>query len=148
MKTYQLKDKIQITKDYVENVAEKGWQEIKNLQNQVSNIEVKSINAGKFIQLLNNLITSYYVFVGGLETLASEPMAQVTDNFETKIDDIDNIIEEPVSQETKAQDDKRILSVDYDTEFDDAVSEPFEYLVDFDEPIGDPISDEDLYGKN
>ena len=25
--------------------------------------------------------------------------------------------------------------------------EPFEYFVDFDEPIGDPISDEDLYGN-
>lgn len=148
METYQLKDKIQITKEYIETVAEKGWQEIKNLQNQVSNIKIDSTDANKFIQLLNNLITSYYVFVGGLETLTSEPVTHVIDNHvETHNNNVDSAIDEPVTLEATAQN-ERLFNTGANDELDDGLFEPFEYLVDFDEPTGDRISDEDLYGKN
>ena len=54
-------------------------------------------------------------------------------------------IEEPVSipEESKVENIPEINILD---EFEsEATSEPFEYFVDFDEPIGEPLTDDDLY---
>ena len=38
METYNLKDKILITKDFLNELEAKGWQEIEYLQAQIANI--------------------------------------------------------------------------------------------------------------
>ena len=54
-----------------------------------------------------------------------------------------SIPEEPIDEE--------VLDTEILDEFDNAetnnenTSEPFEYFVDFDEPIGEPLTDDDLY---
>ena len=136
---YELKNKITITKELLNDLETKSWQEIEYLQTQIANLAEDPVNY-KLKTLFKNLLTSYYVFAGGVETLASAPDAEIT------------IFNEPAS---KAQEDQvpaiepidDIIPEDTNTIDDSAVSEPFEYFVDFDEPVGAPISDEDLYGR-
>lgn len=148
---YNLKNKIQITQDYLNELETRSWQEIESLQNQIANIETCEDNSS-IIQLLSNLLTSYYVFVGGVENLTTELKlpkhrkaselvddVQNTDTFDSDFDlaDAEVAIAKPALPE---------ISNNLDTLNQEAF-EPFEYFVDFDEPTGEAISDEDLYGN-
>lgn len=130
------------TKTYLTELISKSWQEIEYLQSQKNNLENSIIN-DKVQKFFNNLLTSYYVFVGGIEMLlgeldvdteynkssAPEEMILTTSSFNETPD------EPTVNQMTQV-----ILE-------ENNSIEPFEYFVDFDEPIGEPISDKDLYGN-
>lgn len=140
----ELKDKIPVTIDLLNELASKGWQEIEYLQTQLANLDDNQA----LKQLLQNLITSYYVFVGGLENL----QAGTTIPTDVSID----IIEQPVPAKVEYQEKAKEAEIPDLTNYcQNEVtattildSEPFEYFVDFDEPIGEPLSDEDLYGIN
>jgi hypothetical protein len=143
---YTLKDKLNITKDFLKDLEEKSWLEIDHLQNQITNIEDNAENKA-LIQLLKNLLTGYYIFVGGLENLDSNittnkaidevlPEKEDTPKVVDTTDDdylADLVFDEPVIEKSEP------VINDY--------SEPFEYFVDFDEPIGDPLTDDDLYNN-
>jgi hypothetical protein len=143
---YALKDKLSITKDFLKDLEEKSWLEIEHLQNQITNIEDNAENKA-LIQLLKNLLTGYYIFVGGLENLDSNittnkaidavlPGKEDTPKVVDTTDDdylADLVFDEPVIEKSEP------VINDY--------SEPFEYFVDFDEPIGDPLTDDDLYNN-
>ena len=133
MPTYYLKDKIKANKDFINELEKKSWAEIENLQNQINNIEA-SEESKTLIQLIKKLLTSYYVFVGGLENLNSESSSVSISKPEFK--ELETVLVLP-EENLEVQDVDTINTSDY---------EPFEYFVDFDEPIGKPLSDEDLYG--
>lgn len=146
---YQLKDKIQITKDFLSDLEAKSWQEIDHLQNQIANIE-STKESNQIIQLLKNLLTSYYVFAGGLENISSEVVLNKPVNIEEPIKML-----EPATTKTPVDSDEKLIieiPVDdfeepvFNTDMKGVTIEPFEYFVDFDEPSGEPLSDEDLYG--
>lgn len=143
---YNLKDKIAVTKDFLNDLEIRSWQEIEHLQNQITNIEITP-DTIELVKLLKSLLTSYYVFTGGLENLtntnATYKIPEFTDKVCVEKETAVTIPTEKVelSQDTDIFEPHN--SID-DTEQID--SEPFEYFVDFDEPSGDPISDEDLYG--
>jgi hypothetical protein len=149
MDTYQLKDKIQITKDFLSDLEAKSWQEIDHLQNQIANIESTKEN-NQIIQLLKNLLTSYYVFAGGLENMSSEAILDKPVTIEEPI----KMMEPATMKIPMDNDEKLVLEIPVDdfeepafnTDTKGATVEPFEYFVDFDEPSGEPLSDEDLYG--
>lgn len=136
---YTLKDKIQITKEFLEDLINKGWQEIDHLQNQINNIE-ENVSNIKLIQLFKNLLTSYYVFVGGLENLP-EP-TPIADNTPAIVEIKNSKIPQEKIEVPKIIEDEPILAKDLNT---DEEIDPFEYFVDFDEPVGDPWTDADLY---
>ena len=132
---YTSKDKLNITEEFIEELTGKSWQEIEHLQNQLTNL-ADTTESKKVKKLLSNLLTSYYVFVGGLENLdvvcvqeqpietANEPIAKNTEAAELNYSPAEmtqTLAEEPVT------------------------SEPFEYFVDFDDPVGEPLTDKDLY---
>ena len=135
---YTLKDKLSATELFVADLIEKSWQEIDNLQNQIANL-TDTEDSKKLEQLLKNLLTSYYIFVGGLEnfdSISREP-AKVEQSIEP-------IVVEPIITANEPEEHSYnvdIISAPADNEF----SEPFEYFVDFDEPIGEPLTDKDLY---
>lgn len=142
---YTLKDKIQITKEFLSDLEMKSWQEIENLQNQIANIETTPETV-EVIKLLKNLLTSYYVFTGGLESLSDVkttykiPETTVKTEVEKEVIPIEPTIEiEATAEET--------FEPIFADETEQQDFEPFEYFVDFDEPEGDPISDEDLYSN-
>lgn len=146
MSAIKLKDKIQITKDFLESTTEKGWLEIEALQNQIENVEIASEEAETFVKLLHGLLTSYYVFVGGLENLVEESITtykshqKKTETAEpTKVKNtLIKLQKCSIAQPASTSEDKESSEA----------FEPFEYFVDFDEPSGKPLSDEDLYGES
>jgi hypothetical protein len=156
---YELKEKINATEDFLNELSAKGWQEIEYLQSQIANLDTGVVNE-KLRQLFKNLLTSYYVFTGEIENLLSEPTAIPTEEdsvLQTKQRteaEIEVRVPEKVTAKTAtlttdsiadlAQD--HIFEIDNDTPQEQRDFEPFEYFVDFDEPSGEPISDEDLYG--
>ena len=125
---YELKDKINVTTELLNELELKSWQEIEHLQAQLANLDNGPVN-DKLRQLFKNLLTSYYVFTGGIETLLSESISNVA--LPT---------EEPVVLQTI--DPKSIVN-----EPDTEVTDPFEYFVDFDDPSGEPLTDKDLYNN-
>jgi len=146
---YELKDKINVTQEFVSELEKKSWQEIEHLQAQIANLAEGRVN-DKLRQLFNNLLTSYYVFTGGLENLSSEKAFAKVSSFEDKVCvEKELITTKPAQSEIKAElcTDNDLLEPLSVKEAEQAEIEPFEYFVDFDEPIGDPISDEDLYGN-
>ena len=150
---YTLKNKLSITKEFLTELESKSWQEIEYLQSQIANIEVTAENA-KLIPLFKNLLTSYYVFVGGLESLDSEDLTVATpiDNVCINKEQISTDAEKAVGNddyhdEPYEDDIFEPVFVEKQNSTVEADIEPFEYFVDFDEPTGEPLSDEDLYGK-
>jgi hypothetical protein len=143
---YTLKDKLNVTKDFIEELTEKSWQEIEQLQNQVANI-ADTDEGTKVKKLLNNLLTSYYVFVGGLENFDSVNNSP-DQTVEIHTDELNQIeaVDEP-GTEVKLELASEPLELTSTSISDLDVSEPFEYFVDFDDPIGAPLTDEDLYNN-
>jgi hypothetical protein len=156
-----LKDKIKIDKNFIDDLIAKSWQDSESIQNQIDSIEVDSAVAAKTVKLLKDLLTSYYVFTGCLENIENEsievaepikatepkvivpkkpvaipeePVEVKTPEFVIPADEID--ITAPVTN---------FNSTYNDTVYTDIASEPFEYFVDFDEPTGEPLTDDDLY---
>ena len=137
---YELKDKISATTELLNELEVKCWQEIDHLQAQITNLANGPVDE-KLRMLFKNLLTSYYVFTGGIETLLvePEPIVQELPNT-TVIEPILDTANGSTISELEIKD--QIEDLDY--EYTD-VSEPFEYFVDFDEPVGDPLTDQDLY---
>jgi hypothetical protein len=138
MNISDLKAKVAVDKEFINDLIAKGWQEIENLKNQIAILDHSSEDAVKVRQLLKNLLTSYYVFIGNLEGIESNECAetQVSDSLpgtkskqELSFDKPEELFVTTQSQEPK-------------TDF-----EPFEYFVDFDEPTGQPLTDQDLYNN-
>lgn len=145
---YTLKDKLYITKEFLSDLEMKSWQEIEHIQSQIANIEETKENY-ELIQLLKNLLTSYYVFTGGLENLSDEKATTKVMNCPKQVETevkVAKAVEPEVSYDDIYEDDLfEPVAVEKQDMADEI--EPFEYFVDFDEPIGDPLSDEDLYGN-
>lgn len=145
---YELKEKITATEDFLNELAAKSWQDIDHLQAQITNIADGQLN-DRLKQLYKNLLTSYYVFVGGVEMLLSEPILPTVD---------EDIPQEEPSEEEAIQTDivngSELITIDANDDVlipvnttDNVESDPFEFYVDFDDPIGDPLTDDDLYSN-
>lgn len=138
---YELKDKIIATKDFLVDLITKSWQEAEALQQQINSIDTSSKLGADIVKLLKNSCTSYHVLIGCLESLADDDnelqedpveaapttVSSSTDNLET--------LNAPIREESAVWIDKPD-KVDF---------EPFEYFVDFEEPVGEPLTDKDLY---
>ena len=133
-----LKDKIKIDKNFINELIAKSWEDSESIQNQIDSIEVDSAIAAKTVSLLKELLTSYYVFTGCLENLETEPIELVKPVNTTKPE-----ILIPESPEVTPED---IIDTP-ETALDKDEIEPFEYFVDFDDPVGEPLTDDDLYNK-
>lgn len=139
---YELKDKITTTKELLNELEMKSWQEIEHLQTQMANLAEDSAN-NKLRQLFKNLLTSYYVFAGGIETLLSEP-----DSYNTvQVQSVPKVKTDINVEDIPVESTDEFISNDIHVVDDTEAIEPFEYFVDFDEPSGEPISDKDLYGN-
>lgn len=132
MDNYNLKEKINVTEEFVSELIKKSWQEAEQIQQQVSNLDTETVYGKEVHRLLKNLCTSYYVLIGCLENLG-EPRQDLADEVETVTAPVIQKKDEPVHDE---------FTLNANSDF-----EPFEYFVDFDEPAGDPITDKDLYGN-
>lgn len=133
--------KIKIDKTFISDLIAKSWQESESIQNQIASIEVDSRQATIVVKLLKDLLTSYYVFTGCLENIEHEA-ASSDAPIEIQEEPV-GIHEEPV--EENIPDIEILDKFDSDESNAEAAIEPFEYFVDFDEPTGEPLTDDDLY---
>jgi hypothetical protein len=131
---YKLKDKIEITEEFLMDLISKSWQDAESIQQQAANIDTSTALGTKVAQLLKNISTNYFVLIGCLENLVDNDIPTETQNPDEVSDDVVMGVEQPIETELP------IESEDSITDF-----EPFEYFVDFDEPSGEPLTDEDLY---
>ena len=138
---YELKDKINATPEFLGELEAKSWLEIEHLQAQIANLAEGPANE-KLRKLFKNLLTSYYVFTGELENLSSGDTAAVPENDEPGIE----YFEPEVSVDQHIEDTEESTEPSA-TMPEIEVIEPFEYFIDFDDPVGEPLSDEDLYGN-
>ena len=143
---YELKDKITSTNEILNELEIKGWQEIEHLQAQIANLAEGAAN-DRLRQLLKNLLTSYYIFTGGIETLVDKTTNNTVIKQEFQADEQITDIEQELIEYTPEISNDIDSPVAKDEEIDYEVGEPFEYFVDFDDPIGAPITDEDLYNN-
>lgn len=136
----KLKSKIDITKDFLDDLVTKSWTEVEQLQNQLNNIETNE-ETYNIRRLLENLLTSYYVFIGGLENLTDKRTPELLSSAPETLG---------VSEPAEALPEETVLVADLAKLTDESDEleefEPFEYFVDFEDPSGDPITDEELYG--
>jgi hypothetical protein len=140
---YNLKEKIEVTEEFLNEFIAKSWQETETLQQQIANIDTSTKLGIEVAKLLKNTCTTYYVLIGCLEALAENPKTSeiVVDESETLQNTNElEVSEEPITLENETED-AISLPIKAAADF-----EPFEYFVDFDEPSGDPLSDKDLYG--
>lgn len=139
---YNLKEKIEITTSFVEELISKSWQDAEAIQHQIANLDTSTELGREVVKLLKNMCTSHYVLIGCLETLIDSPekfTATTADQDNTAANEQIVISNKPGSTPT--------VAVEASNELTDRTSfEPFEYFVEFDEPVGVPLSDEDLYG--
>lgn len=142
----ELKDKIKITDEYLQELISKSWHESENLQRQIKALNVISSRDAKVVELLKQLLTNYQIFIGCLEGLSEETFEEVKTKavlpeFESEPAVSDVVIEENLTDEITSLEmnstDTLMESVE--------VQEPFEYFVDFDDPVGEPLTDKDLY---
>lgn len=135
-----LKDKIKVDKNFINDLITKSWEDSDCIQNQIDSIEIDSDAAATVVKLLKDLLTSYYILTGCLENLENKPIELVKPirSIEPEV----TVYEKPVvipKEPIKVNEPNTALAVDTPK------IEPFEYFVDFDEPTGEPLTDEDLY---
>ena len=137
-------NKIKIDQNFLNDLINKSWLDSESIQNQINSIEMDSVEANNVIGALKNLLTSYYIFTGCLENIASNKDTTI---FEVghKADTIESSQKEEPLKITNTKD--NFLPEVEDEPTIDEVSEPFEYFVDFEDPIGEPLTDEDLYNN-
>lgn len=140
---YELKDKISVSDELLNELATKGWQEIEYIQAQLTNLADGKAN-NQLRKILNNLLTSYYVFTGSIEGMSEEDFNNTSTEELPEDPTIEMPPEEAIIEPAVETEDNFYLGNDTSTD-NCEVSDPFEYFVDFDEPVGDPLTDEDLY---
>lgn len=142
----ELKDKITITDEYLQELISKSWHESENLQRQIKALNVISSKDAKVVELLKQLLTSYQIFIGCLEGLSEETFEEVKTKAVLPEFESEPVVSEVVINESLTDEITFLETNSTDTLMESVeVQEPFEYFVDFDDPVGEPITDKDLY---
>lgn len=128
----ELKTKLQVDKELIDGLISKSWLEIDSIQTQLSALSSESAIGKKVQQVLKNLLTNYYIFVGELENIEVPELPVLQDGHNEVSNQTYNELQ-PIEQITA------------DKENEDVSFEPFEYFTDFDDPTGEPLTDTDLY---
>ena len=131
-----------VTEEYLNELIIKSWQEIDATQQQIASIDTSTPLGTEVAKLLKSACTNYYVLIGCLESLAENPTINVAENTKQKsasnsqeLEPCDELSTAPTEQ-NKSYNTIEVATSNF---------EPFEYFVDFEEPSGLPLTDNDLY---
>ena len=143
---YNLKDKIVVDETFISDLIAKNWQEVESLQQQAANIDTSTKLGAEIEKLLKNTCTNYYVLIGCLENLADG--AEVT-SVEVPAEAVEPEVKSDPQPESDFEFGEAKILVDSDDLYrvPEEDFEPFEYFVDFEDPVGDPLTDKDLYNN-
>lgn len=145
---YNLKDKIEVTKEFLNDLIAKSWQEAEAIQQQAANINTSTYLGTEVAKLLKNTCTNYYVLIGCLESLIENPSKDfINTDSHVEAECIQKHYDVETLDTPRAKQESEDL-VDTPTDIEQNQNfEPFEYFVDFDEPSGESLSDKDLYNN-
>lgn len=141
---------------FITSFVSRGWEEVGMLKEQIKALkeEFGGKNIAKIEEILQGLIDAYLINIGQLELFLHE-------NDYVEVPEIEEEKEEKVEEPT--EEDEVEVAAEEEVEIEDEIEaevevepqsvvrqtpgdfEAFEYFVDFDEPEGDPLTDDDLY---
>ena len=146
-----MNNKVVVDENFLNELINKSWLDSEHIQNQLENIDSSTALGMSVIKALKNLLISQHVFTGCLENLAEEiSFLNITQSItDTTTIDTDSQkivhIKDKTNIEPQYDETENLNSIKYSNTASE--SEPFEYFVDFEEPIGKPLTDEELYGN-
>ena len=144
---------------FITSFVSRGWEEVGMLKEQIKALKTEFKNIDKIEEILQGLIDAYLINIGQLELFLHEndyvevPNVDETEEIESKKEEEEEISEEEVIEDKKVEDEVEAVADDEIEETDSPIVmqqapkdfEAFEYFVDFDEPSGDALTDDDLY---
>lgn len=161
------KEKLPI--DFLTQFVSNGWNEVGNLKASIEAIKATFKDTTKVEGILNELVDAYLIAIGQAELYMQdknyidqpeEIKESLTESAELK-EDTEQITEElpdiktlemdkeediPV-EEIQDTDLKPDLDIEESINFSDEAAK-YEWFCDFDEPVGEKITDDDLYRNN
>lgn len=132
---------------FITSFVSRGWEEVGMLKEQIKALKEEFGGKGieKIEEIFQGLIDAYLINIGQLELFLHEnDYVEVPEIEEEKV-------EEPVEEEETEEEVEIEDEVEIEVEPQKIVKnvpadfEAFEYFVDFDEPEGEALTDEDLY---
>ena len=140
---------------FITSFVSRGWEEVGMLKEQIKALkeEFGGKNITKIEEIFQGLIDAYLINIGQLELFLHEnDYVEVPEIEEEKV-------EEPVEDAEEIEEVEPVAETEIEVEDEIEVEvepqkivknvpgdfEAFEYFVDFDEPEGDPLTDDDLY---
>lgn len=138
---------------FITSFVSRGWEEVGMLKEQIKALKEEFGGKGieKIEEIFQGLIDAYLINIGQLELFLHEnDYVEVPEIEEEKV-------EEPVEEEETEEVEETEEEVEIDDEVEVEVEpqkvvknvpadfEAFEYFVDFDEPEGEALTDDDLY---
>lgn len=149
-------DELPIT--FITSFVSRGWEEVGMLKEQIKALKTEFKNVDKIEEILQGLIDAYLINIGQLELFLQEnDYVEVPEVEETETEESEESEEEVEAEE---EPEVKVIKVevpeeeekDEENETGRVVMQPapkdfeaFEYFVDFDEPYGDPLTDDDIY---
>lgn len=149
-------DELPIT--FITSFVSRGWEEVGMLKEQIKALKTEFKNVDKIEEILQGLIDAYLINIGQLELFLQEnDYVEVPEVEETETEESEKSEEEVEAEE---EPEVKVIKVevpeeeekDEENETGRVVMQPapkdfeaFEYFVDFDEPSGDPLTDDDIY---
>lgn len=140
---------------FITSFVSRGWEEVGMLKEQIKALkeEFSGKNIEKIEEIFQGLIDAYLINIGQLELFLHE-----NDYVEVpEIEQAEDTKSEEKESEVSTEGPKEAIKVEDDFD-DEPVVEPkrvikdvpadfeeFEYFVDFDEPSGEALTDDDLY---
>ena len=143
---------------FITSFVSRGWEEVGMLKEQIKALkeEFSGKNIAKIEEILQGLIDAYLINIGQLELFLHEndyvEVPEIEEEKEEKVEEpteeneIEDEVEVAAEEEVEVEDE-----IEAEVEPQNVVRqtpgdfEAFEYFVDFDEPEGDPLTDDDLY---
>lgn len=138
---------------FITSFVSRGWEEVGMLKEQIKALKEEFGGKGieKIEEIFQGLIDAYLINIGQLELFLHEnDYVEVPEIEEEKV-------EEPVEEEETEEVEESEEEVEIEDEVEVEVEpqkvvknvpadfEAFEYFVDFDEPEGEALTDDDLY---
>ena len=132
---------------FITSFVSRGWEEVGMLKEQIKALKEEFGGKGieKIEEIFQGLIDAYLINIGQLELFLQEnDYVEVPEIEEEKV-------EEPVEEEETEEEVEIEDEVEVEVEPQKIVKnvpadfEAFEYFVDFDEPEGEALTDDDLY---
>lgn len=170
LKENMVKEKMPVS--FLTYMLSKSWDEIGNIKDQLFGLDNMYTDAEVLRAPLEQLLDSHLVFAGQLEALVQgtgeikipEVDAPVAPEKDAPVEVLpeDDLGSEPIVIEPVIEPKEPVVVIANDAELDDDIeAKPevkpevkapvktfdtdFEYFVDFDDPVGEPLTDADLY---